>query len=126
MDLLLKEIDQYQQKYFKLPKWYKAWCLSNNISISQRPPEYVYQCMKVRNMLLKIISNKEWFILADPERTLLDCQNLLDEVIQAYKIMIAKPKTKNAIVNRNLIFGIPGEIVDAKNFDDWLEQQMKR
>jgi hypothetical protein len=35
--------------------------------------------------------------------------------------MVAKPKTKDAIVNRNLIFGIPGDVVDHKNFDDWLD-----
>lgn len=72
-------------------------------------------------MLLKVINNKEWFILADPERTLLDCQNLLDDVIQAYKLMVSKPKTADATVNRNLIIGIPGEVSDLKNFFKWEE-----
>lgn len=82
------EIKHFEEHEFELPKFYKAWCLANKISIYERPPSYVYAALKARNQLLRILNNKEWFILANPERTLIDCNNLLDDVIQTYKLMV--------------------------------------
>lgn len=73
----------------------------------------MYEALKALNQLQRIINSKEWFILANPERTLLDCQIYLDTVIQTYKVMVQKRKTKNAVIHRNLAIGIPGKEIDV-------------
>lgn len=108
MDKQLEEMKKFEEDKFQLPDWYKGWCLANQRSIHERPPEYVYEATKARNQLLRILESKEWFILAKPERTLLDCKNYLDQVIQAYKLFHSKKKAEDAVVNRNLLIGIPG------------------
>jgi hypothetical protein len=59
MNEQLKEFKDYEVTYFKLPKWYKGWCLANQTSIKIVPPEYVYQALKNRSQLLNILESKE-------------------------------------------------------------------
>lgn len=69
----MKEFAEYESKKgFKLPGWYKGWLLANKTPMSERPPEYAYVAMATRKKILRIINNKEWFVMLDPARTLID------------------------------------------------------
>ena len=118
---LIKEINDYEsQKQAQLPTWYKGWCLANEMSINDRPPEYVLQAMIARNNIMRVLNNKFWFCLADPMRTNRDCRNFLDDSFSVYKHLVAQKKdTENAIINRHLGIGLPGGSATLNTYTNW-------
>lgn len=69
MNKRLDEFNNYEiENEVTLPNWYKGWCLANKVSMEQRPVEYVHVAMIARVNLLRILNNREWFVMADPEK----------------------------------------------------------
>lgn len=92
---MLDEMTDYEDKHeFKLPKWYKGWLLANKTPMSERPPEYAYAAMYTRKKILKILNNREWFVMLDPARTLIDLQNILDNAMRVFKTLTSTSDTK--------------------------------
>ena len=79
-----------------LAKWHHAWIACNpktyefgriakDSRYDERPAEFVFRSSEVRRKLLRIITNKVYFCLVDPERTFRQVTDLMSDYISAFK-----------------------------------------
>ena len=85
MDETIVEIKEYEKTYFKLPDWYKGYLLANRLILNEICPEFVYRAMLICSKLLRILNNKEWFIMAVPIWVHIECTNLLSDYLSFFK-----------------------------------------
>ena len=122
---LLSKIEAFEKaKKTKLSNWHRAWFVANlGKEINTRPPEFVFQVMQIRRSMQRIINDKIFFCLVDPERTSRMLSDLVGDYMSAFQEMTMQPKEENAEVRKNLLFGIAGGNKNSKKFDDWFMEK---
>ena len=66
---------------------------------------------------MRIINNKEWFCLVNPDRTNREIMNFLDDANATFKLLVRDEKDyNNAVVHKHLSLGMPGGMAALDKF----------
>lgn len=93
IDTKLEQVDKFEKENSKLPDWYCDWFMSKkpfdkngpvSIQIDDIPPAYAYTVWKIREKLMKLLSNETYFCVeGDRNEITKELKELVNSFCQA-------------------------------------------